>query len=51
MPWNLTFSYGRALQQDALNTWLGKIENRDAAQKAFIQRAKNNSLATFGKTE
>ena len=47
MPWNLTFSYGRALQHDTLNTWKGKNENRKAAQEAFIIRAKNNSLATF----
>ena len=45
-PWNLTFSYGRALQQDALNTWKGK--NRKEAQKAFLDRANNNSLATLG---
>ena len=47
LPWNLTFSYGRALQQDALNTWKGK--NRPEAQTAFLNRAKNNSLATHGK--
>ncbi|MDC0204912.1 fructose-bisphosphate aldolase class I, partial [Flavobacteriales bacterium] len=48
MSWNLTFSYGRALQYDALNTWKGKKENRKAAQDSFLLRAKNNSLATFG---
>ena len=48
MPWNLTFSYGRALQHDALNIWKGKKENREAAQKALLVRAKNNSLATYG---
>jgi len=47
-PWNLTFSYGRALQYDVLNTWKGKKENRKAAQESFLLRAKNNSLATFG---
>ena len=46
LPWNLTFSYGRALQQDALNTWKG--ENRKEAQEAFLNRAKNNSSATLG---
>ena len=46
MPWNLTFSYGRALQQDALNTWKGA--NRKEAQEAFLNRAKNNSLASMG---
>ena len=47
MPWNLTFSYGRALQQDALNVWKGS--DRKGAQEAFLNRAKNNSLATMGK--
>ena len=46
LPWNLTFSYGRALQQDALNTWKG--HDREGAQVAFLNRAKNNSLATTG---
>ena len=46
LPWNLTFSYGRALQQDALNAWKGN--NRVAAQEAFLNRAKANSLATTG---
>ncbi len=50
MPWHLTFSYGRALQQDALNTWKGKQENRAIAQQKFINQAKNNSLATLGKS-
>ncbi len=47
LPWNLTFSYGRALQQDALNTWKGV--NREGAQTAFLNRAKDNSLASMGK--
>ena len=47
MPWNLTFSYGRALQHDALNAWGGS--NRDAGQKALIYRAEMNGLATYGK--
>ena len=47
LPWNLTFSYGRALQQDALNVWKGN--NRTAAQEAFLNRARSNSLATMGK--
>ena len=47
MPWNLTFSYGRALQHDALNSWGGS--DRDAGQKALIYRAEKNSLATYGK--
>jgi fructose-bisphosphate aldolase class 1 len=32
-----------------LNTWKGKNENRKAAQASFLLRAKNNSLATFGR--
>ena len=44
--WNLTFSYGRALQQPALKTWAGKEENVHATQAALLERAKANSLAT-----
>ena len=47
IPWNLTFSYGRALQHDALNVWSGN--NLNEGQKAFLERAKTNSLATYGK--
>ena len=46
MPWNLTFSYGRALQHDALNTWLGK--NIVDGQTSLLKRARANSLATLG---
>ena len=46
MPWNLTFSYGRALQEDALKKWGGS--NRKGAQAALLDRAKSNSLATKG---
>ena len=47
-PWNLTYSYGRALQTPALDAWRGKEENVPAAQDAFYKRAKLNSLATKG---
>ena len=47
-PWNLTFSYGRALQAPALKAWAGKDENINDAQEAFYNRAKLNSLATKG---
>ena len=47
MPWNMTFSYGRALQNDSLNSWAGS--NRLTGQEALINRAKANSQATFGK--
>ena len=46
--WNVTFSYGRALQQDALNIWAGNVENTNATQEALLSRAKANSLATYG---
>jgi len=48
LPWNLTFSYGRALQAAALKAWSGKAENVTAAQAAFSHRAKMNSLAALG---
>ena len=47
-PWNLTYSYGRALQAPALDAWCGKEENVHLAQDAFYKRAKLNSLATKG---
>ena len=49
LPWKLTFSYGRALQADALKAWGGKDENVEAARKAFAHRAKMNALAAQGK--
>ncbi|HEX7046555.1 MAG TPA: class I fructose-bisphosphate aldolase [Gammaproteobacteria bacterium] len=47
-PWDLTFSYGRALQAPALKVWGGKVENVAAAQKAFLHRAKCNGAARDG---
>ena len=47
-PWNLTYSYGRALQAPSLKAWEGKQENVKDAQDAFYKRAKLNSLATKG---
>ena len=49
LPWNLTFSYGRALQDTALKAWGGQPANFAAGQKEFAKRAKLNSLATTGK--
>jgi len=49
LPWNLTFSYGRALQDTALKAWGGQAANFAAGQKEFAKRAKLNSLATTGK--
>lgn len=48
-PWSLSFSYGRALQQSALKTWLGKPDNVKAAQEALLARARANSQANLGK--
>ena len=48
-PWELTISYGRALQQPALHAWQGKAENVEAAQQALLKRARLNSLAHQGK--
>lgn len=47
-PWNLTFSYGRALQAAPLAAWRGKPENHHACQAAFNHRATMNGLATLG---
>ncbi|NTF32824.1 class I fructose-bisphosphate aldolase [Rhizobium skierniewicense] len=48
LPWALTFSYGRALQDTALKAWGGKAENVAAGQRAFQHRAEMNSLAALG---
>ena len=48
-PWELSFSYGRALQAPALRAWGGKAENIGAGQKAFFRRAKANSAARSGR--
>jgi fructose-bisphosphate aldolase class I len=48
LPWELTFSYGRALQDEALKAWGGKPENFAAGQKAFSRRAKLNGMARTG---
>jgi len=48
-PWELSFSFGRALQASALSAWRGVAANIPAAQNAFQHRAKCNSLARYGK--
>ena len=48
-PWKLSFSYGRALQDMALTTWLGDNNNAKAAQQAYFHRAKCNAAASSGK--
>ena len=47
-PWELSFSYGRALQAPALKAWGGDTANVEAAQQAFYRRAKFNSAARTG---
>jgi len=49
LPWPLTFSYSRALQNPALKAWRGQAGNVAAAQKAFHHRAHMNGLAAQGK--
>jgi fructose-bisphosphate aldolase class I len=47
-PWQLSFSYGRALQAPAQKAWRGDPAKVEAAQKAFYRRAKFNSAARSG---
>jgi len=47
-PWELSFSYGRALQAPALKAWGGDAAKVETAQKAFYRRAKFNSAARAG---
>jgi fructose-bisphosphate aldolase class I len=49
LPWPLTFSYSRALQNPALAAWKGQSANAGAAQRAFHHRAQMNGLAAQGK--
>jgi fructose-bisphosphate aldolase, class I len=48
-PWNITFSFSRALQAAPQKAWSGKAENVGAAQAAFAHRAAMNGLASIGK--
>lgn len=50
-PWLLSFSYGRALQEDCLKAWKGKKENIANAQEALLKRARLNSMACIGEYE
>ena len=47
-PWQVTFSYARALQDPAIKAWKGEAANVAAAQKIFYHRAKMNSAARSG---
>jgi fructose-bisphosphate aldolase class I len=48
-PWRLSFSYGRALQDPALEAWHGRDENLSAGQEALYRRASLNAAASVGK--
>jgi len=50
-PWLLSISYGRALQQPALQAWRGEAGNVAAAQSALLKRARLNHLAMLGEYE
>ncbi len=48
-PWTISFSYGRALQDAALETWHGQDKHLAAAQQAFLHRARCNGAAALGR--
>lgn len=48
LPWILSYSYARALQEEAMAIWHGNPSNITKAQQSLLQRAKLNSLATVG---
>ena len=48
-PWKISFSYGRALQDHALETWHGRDGNLEAGRQALYQRARCNSAASLGR--
>jgi len=47
-PWELSFSYGRALQAPSLKAWAGESANVTSGQAAYLHRAKMNGLARSG---
>ena len=47
--WNVTFSYGRALQQSALKNWAKDIKDTSKTQKIFNHRSRMNGLSTSAK--
>jgi fructose-bisphosphate aldolase class I len=49
LPWSLTFSYGRALQETALAAWGGRSAHFKAGQQEFARRARLNGLASSGR--
>ena len=51
LPWGLTFSFGRALQQPALEIWAGQAANVAAAQQALLERVRSNAAAVGGEVD
>ena len=51
VPWQLSFSYGRALQEAPLNAWRGDPANTEAAQRVLCHRARLNGAARYGRYE
>jgi fructose-bisphosphate aldolase class I len=49
LPWQLSFSYGRALQQSALKSWGGRTDNVAKGQKAYLHRSRCNGAARSGR--
>jgi len=49
LPWHVSFSYGKALQKTCIVTWMGKAENKPAAQAALKSRSQANTDAVYGK--
>ena len=47
-PWTISFSYGRALQDRALEGWHGRDENVHTGQQALYHQARCNSAASLG---
>ena len=48
LPWTVSFSFARAIQQPALEAWKGKDENVEKAQKLLYKRAKLDAMARNG---
>lgn len=48
LPWAMSFSYGRALQEPAQKAWAGDLSNKSQAQEALLKRAKLNGAAALG---
>ena len=48
LPWELSFSYARALQDLPMKTWKGEVANVEEAQRIFLHRARMNSAARYG---